>query len=366
MGATTLQDYAIVIGIRYASESGLKALAGTLSDATAFTEWLRSKDGGNVPKENIALILSPEKQPSQQSALPLKDQIDDALRQIGISGSKKPIGRRLYFYFSGHGFGPKPSEICMLMARATNRELNANIGLSLYRDLLRTLATFQEVVYIIDCCRNPTPPAQGVNAGPPSFTPDVAVPADLVSDVVVAAAPAGFESFETTELKTRRRRGLLTMALLTVLTSPVGVDQQGQHTAFNLQRNLRDRIKAILANNGISEVNQQAVLNIQDDRDTKLVLGKPEIKPVPVRVVAPDGMKGKLAVLENNVTLIEERDAGAATIAQSPWVVNLCPTKLYSVRHTHGDDPSSDAPIDWSVLAATSKDDEYVCVLPNA
>jgi hypothetical protein len=366
MGATALPDYAIVIGITYTSNSGLKALAGTLRDATAFTEWLRAKHGGNVPRKNITSILSPEKQRSKQSAVPLKDQIDDALLDLGLDGTQKPIGRRLYFYFSGHGFGLQAGEICMLMARATSKELNANIGLGLYRASMRALAYFEEIVYVIDCCRNPSPPAFGVSAVPPNFTPPLPSGCDAVRDVVVAAAPAGFESFETTERSTRLRRGLFTMALLDVLASPIGVDEAGRHTVLNLERNLQSRVTAILASNGLSAGKQQPKVDVQPDPKADIVLVTPKIKPVPVRIVAPDRARGTLVVLENNVTPVGDRDAEKATSDKPPWMVKLWPTKLYSVRHTREDQLSSDAPIDWSVLAATSKDGEYVFVFPDA
>jgi hypothetical protein len=156
------------------------------------------------------------------------------------------------------------------------------------------------------------------------------------------------------------------MALLRVLTSPIGVNQQGQHNADNIKQNVRDRMRAILASNDLSEVDQQAMLDIRDDRDTKFVFVTLDVTPVPVRIIAPDGAEGTLVVMENNVDPIDEHDAAEATAGKPPWVVDLSPTKLYSVRHTRGDASSSDAPINWSVLAATSKDGEYVFVLPDA
>jgi hypothetical protein len=129
---------------------------------------------------------------------------------------------------------------------------------------------------------------------------------------------------------------------------------------------LQSRVTAILASNGIPAGKQQPKVDVQPDPNAEIVLLSPRIKPVPVRIIAPEGATGTLVVLENNVTPVADHDAEKTTADKPPWMVKLCPTKLYSVRHTRNDQLSSDAPIDWSVLAATSKDGEYVFVLPDA
>jgi hypothetical protein len=364
MGAPVLEDFAIVIGITY-PDASLAGLTGTLRDAAAFTEWLLDPEGGNVPKKNIRAVLSPEKQRSLTNARPLQDKIDDELKKIGVNGTRKPIGRRLYFYFSGHGFGPKPSDICMLLAGATSTELNLNISLSLYRDFFRNTSYFEEVLYILDCCRDPTPPVLGFSPGPPRFTPSSATPAGLVSDAILAAAANGKKSHEMIDPRIRRRRGLFTMALLDVLQNTVGVDPRGQHTAFNLQQNLRKRVNEIVSHNRLKGVEQLPTLDISDHRGTNLVLAKPPITPVPVRIIAPKGAAGDLMVLENNIVPIDCRPADKATARKTPWLVDLLPTKLYVVRHTREDGTSVDIPIDWTTLPASSKDGEYDFVLPN-
>jgi hypothetical protein len=363
MGATTnateLQDFAIVIGITYPNNS-LKGLRGTLNDAAAFTRWLKSKNGGNVPKENIRVVRSPELfQRSQDTAKPVKEQIDDALEELGVSRSKKPAGRRLYFYFAGHGFGLNADEVCMLMAHATPGKLNLNIGLHEYRTFFQEQGYFQEVVFVLDCCRDQVPPRKGIAAQPPPWTLEPDSPPPIVNDLVVLAASNGMKAHETTHPRTRKPRGLFTLALLDVLSGNLDVDHG------NLRDTLDARMHALVGANGGTIASQHPTVESRLNGHGGLVLRS--ASAVSVRIIAPAGATGDLVVYEGMTRERFRRAATEVTRRKPPWLVELSPANLYGVQLEESASASSlFAVINWARLEATKKDGRYVFVFPDA
>src|SRR5690348_10463761 len=92
-------DYALLVGIE--NYPFLTTLKGVQSDVTIFQKWLLDKDGGSIPDENIYTILSPPEINLEEPG-PTRDAINGKLRMMGVRQGRR-IGRRLYFYFSGHG-----------------------------------------------------------------------------------------------------------------------------------------------------------------------------------------------------------------------------------------------------------------------
>lgn len=369
MGVTDeLQDFAIVVGVNY-PDGSLSGLMGTRDDAVAFIEWLKSPTGGNVPLDNIRDVLSPATaQSSARDAKPIQDEIDDALEHMGVGLSKRPAGRRLYFYFAGHGFGNDADDICMLMAHATRRKLNRNMGLRQYRNWFQEHSYFQEVVFVLDCCRDPDLPKLDSVPQAPTWTVEVDDPRQTVGDLVIFAAANGMKSHEITDPKTGKRRGLFTLALLEVLSGNVGVNDKRQHTGSNLLDNLDARMKALAGANGGTIAAQRAMIELRDNLRTGLVLATvAAASDVPVRIIAPDGAKGDFVVLEGTTIEVARRPAAEAAAAAAPWLVDLDPTKSFSVRHEKSvASPPLFAVIDWAHLNATKKDGDYVFVFPDA
>ena len=131
------EDFAIVVGINAYPQ--LTPLRGALQDANMFKNWLISPKGGDLPDTNVKTILSPDGFASDPfDASPIKRDIDRALRDFGLGNidleDPQPIGRRLYFYFSGHGVGPNFDEVAMLMADAGPNFLNNNVGMRPYQE----------------------------------------------------------------------------------------------------------------------------------------------------------------------------------------------------------------------------------------
>ncbi|HMQ56282.1 MAG TPA: hypothetical protein PKD98_29650, partial [Anaerolineae bacterium] len=135
------------------------------------------------------------------------------------------LGRRLTIYLAGHGFGPDLEEAALLMANASRRRLYHLPGRR-YARWFRTAALFDEIVLVMDCCRDNYPAAP------------LHVPAWPEVHSAGAGEVAYFYAFATKwSAKARERpvspggpvRGLFPRALLEAL-SQAEADDQGRIT----------------------------------------------------------------------------------------------------------------------------------------
>jgi uncharacterized caspase-like protein len=202
------QHFAIAIGIDTYPQ--LRRLTSSVKDAADFCEWLTSDDGGNLPDQNVKLIPSSPALPADPfDARPMQTEIDRALRDFGVEQGTR-VGQRLYFYFAGHGFGPSFDNIGMLMANAAMKRLY-NIGLRPYRNYFHESKRFDEVVFILDCCRDRDFSRETMA---PGFDKDPAPDGRRVVDFVLMATAYGEKAFAPVDKPTNERRGLLTKAVL--------------------------------------------------------------------------------------------------------------------------------------------------------
>ena len=354
--AKNKRDYAIVIGIKY---PWLRPLQGTLKDAAAFIAWLKSPTGGSLPDVNIAPILSP---PQNEAPVgdawrptPIKDQIDIALERFGIGqhvGRKTRIGRRLYFYFSGHGLGPRSGEVGMLMADADINNLNNSISLQKYLELFRNTDLFEEVVFILDCCRDAAPLKRGVDPPGPKATPPIASRPPDVGHLLVLAAPYGRRAIERTANATGERRGLLTTAVLEALTDPRQVDEQGRFTSETLRRYVPWRVSRLAREMRDKKLDQEPEI-VAPSPEKSIVFAKvPQsaLDRVAVRIVAPSGLSGDLVVLNNRMAEVDRRPAAEVTADKPAWKVKLLRNEWYMVSHTDDAIDATPEPIRWRAV----------------
>lgn len=245
------EDYAIVIGV--SAYSSLPILSGATKDATEFAQWLEDPNGGALPSDNIKLILSPEIPRSNEEPRPHQRQIDEALKGFRILNLQGRIGRRLYFYFSGHGYG-RDGDIGMFMADASRDQSNYNIGLTSYKTFMSRWGFWDEVVFILDCCRSPIYSAtfQG-----PSFTmnPPYPTPEPIVDDFFAFATLSGTASFSVWDPSYERKRGILTTAILEGLRNKA-VDGNGRITCSSLSKYVKDRVPVIAKANQVEQAAQ--------------------------------------------------------------------------------------------------------------
>jgi hypothetical protein len=147
------EDHAVVVGItRYPS---FEQLRGPENDANAVYEWLTDKKGGDVPRKNVAKIVSSKF--GKKAAEPTADQVYTAFNKLvalGEDNDPVPAGRRLYIFFAGHGFGAGVREAAVLMANATPRWTGFHLNAGAVADYFAKAGYFREIVLLVDCCRD--------------------------------------------------------------------------------------------------------------------------------------------------------------------------------------------------------------------
>lgn len=140
------QDYAIIIGVNH--YRNLVPLEGPITDACALRNWLVSADGGNLLPEHCLLIPS-----ADDCDTPGQSHIDLALsRLFKLARAGQP--RRLYFYFSGHGFGASWEANGMCLPIWSEELYNAALSSEGYLDLMVEFDLFEEIYFFLDCCRD--------------------------------------------------------------------------------------------------------------------------------------------------------------------------------------------------------------------
>lgn len=331
--------YAIVIGIdNYANtpnNSAFSPLTSAVKDATLFMEWLRSPSGGAIQEDpqhrRIIPIFSPtminNQLPSPMEAKPVKDQVDDALIELGFTGGTR-IGERLYFYFSGHGIGLGSGDVALMMANAFRAMESRNLGLRAYREYLQERHLFDEVIFIADCCRSRE--TKPVELGKPGFTIPKDVQPPQIQDVAILAAEYGEPSFALSG-----GQGLLTQALVEGLNGITeATDQLGRVTSNTLNNYLPKRVSALAKQNLLSQTPEVDLF----PKKAEIIFSKPK-KKVTIKIIADQSVKGDIVVCNGEDKEIDRIDAKLATQA-SPWEIELFDSFVpYRVKLTTFNNP---------------------------
>jgi hypothetical protein len=151
-------SWALVVGIdRYWSEAA--HLKGAVRDALSLRKWLVDPAGGNVPPDNVLLVLAP----ANESPDPgddveweqgTKANITLAVNNlVQLSGGK---GERLFFYYAGHGLTTRVSnrdESALLATDFTDVLTDNSIALRSLWEYFETLQ-FDDQFFFVDACRN--------------------------------------------------------------------------------------------------------------------------------------------------------------------------------------------------------------------
>jgi hypothetical protein len=324
--------YGIAIGInRYPS---LRPLSSAVRDAIEFCDWLTDEEGGNVEPANVQIVRSPDQAPADRfDAKPVQDAIDRVLRDFGAELGQR-LGKRLYFYFAGHGFGPSFNNVGMLMANASMSSLSLNIGLQGYRHYFHERGLFDEVVFILDCCRDN---ALDKRTSPPGFddlTP-VAGKAPKIVDFIALAAGYGEKAFAPVDAVDGERRGILTKAALEALRGDIGAfDAKGRVTARTFKTFVKSRVKALADKIQDEKLKQDP--EIDDHDDEGLVLHQIDLDKLPkvkVHIIAEPAVTGELIVRDaTDDHEIIRRDVAQARDA-APWDIDLLPLR-YTVENS--------------------------------
>lgn len=206
-------DFGLVIGIDH--YSGAPALRGAVADAAGFHAWLCDADGGGLTAEHAKLVES-----RRTPIAPLQDEVDRTLCTIEATARAAGGGRRLYFYFSGHGAGsPASDDVALLLAKWSRSLSRFALSSDEYRGELRRTGLFEEIVFSLDCCRTTAERAIG---SPPTVAFQALREPAATRTFIAYATEDGRPAFEAPDRELWQ--GVFTRCLLASLrSSPYGI-----------------------------------------------------------------------------------------------------------------------------------------------
>lgn len=153
-GALNADDWALVVGIaQYPKPDFAAQLQGPDHDAMAVRDWLVDERGGRLPPDNVVLLRTADFAPvTEANAQPASGRIQQELENLANRTLEQP-GRRLYLYFSGHGFAPVLEEAAVFTAEASTLS-PAHVYVHDYLRWFRKAQLFQQSVLWVDACMN--------------------------------------------------------------------------------------------------------------------------------------------------------------------------------------------------------------------
>jgi hypothetical protein len=155
------EDRAVVLGIDI--YPALTDLSGAEADALRFAAWLKSGPGGDVPAASVVTILSSQFPRGTNPPQPTADAFRNAIDQIHTDGENNGgiAGRRLYLYLAGHGVSTTLDDAAVLMANAARNRTGHSVRGRNYAEWFRASRYFEQVVLVVDACRELLPLAPG-------------------------------------------------------------------------------------------------------------------------------------------------------------------------------------------------------------
>lgn len=265
------------------------------ASAPEFAQWLNDPGAPGAPTSAGAdravqffVTPNPALPMGLLDASPLTVQVEDALRRMNrrgraalAAGGDPRVGERLYLYFAGHGFSPDRRETALLMADASADEPGLHIVGRAYADHFVDSNIFDEVVLIMDCCRedNQTipvrvPPFQRFMG--PRRPPNPARP-------FCALASSWDQQSREEVLPDGRKRGVFTRLLVEGLR---GAARDGEIVSpRSLERWVVDRV------NARNDDGPRQVPDFDYDDGAEMTLSRPPPEPANLRLrVTGDGL----------------------------------------------------------------------------
>jgi len=334
-------DWAIAVGIGKYPDPGFEPLKGPEVDARDFHSWVTSKAGGAVPKEQAKLIVSPAQRPkSVINAKPAAEQVQEFFEHLDTLARRRAsrmAGRRLYLYFSGHGFAPEQEEVGLLMANATRDRLKHHIPGKAWANLFFRSGYFEEVLLFMDCCRTNLPHSI---PNPPSFTAsDNPQAIKNGRRLFVFATKWGTETRERV-FKGKQTRGVFTVALLEGLRGRACAPGTSEVTTKSLRNYFHNSMRSYLPEVALNDPSIPEEPDVQPSQSasadfTIIKFAKPPALTgdaatggSTVRVFFSATAKGKKIRILNG-TLNQEMDSGTA---KPPQWKTVLPRGLYKAE----------------------------------
>jgi hypothetical protein len=299
-------DWAVVVGVRL--YPGLTNLDGPENDANAFHNWLVSSAGGDVPAEQIALILSSQfppaglathAEPTNLRVQQAFEDLQDVAEANAKAGNGHRVGRRLYIYLSGHGCAPRFDDAALLTANATQLRPGYHILGKLYANWFLRSNFFDEAVLFMDCCRESYPQSP----------PNIPAYIDMTGPEAVDKARR-FYGFGTKWSRLSREHqmddgsvhGVFTWALLKGLKGEACDPATGQITAATLGNYLYNNMKAFLKVEDLNDplVPKEPDLEYDNNPNNLLVFATVLVPKYHVTINLPAVTAGKQVDILNN------------------------------------------------------------------
>jgi uncharacterized caspase-like protein len=336
-------DYAIVVGInRYAS---FDSLDGPENDACDFRDWLIDNRGGNVPKNNVKLVLSRDFQPHDplpHRARPALVQVTDLLDDWYARGDEMGfVGDRLYLYLAGHGFSRDIDSAALLMANAARGAVGGrHIPGRPYANWFRQAGFAREVVLFMDCCRESF---QMTTIGAVPWEPrNGAAPARKFFGFATKWGRAARES----QTVAGAVRGAFTLALTEGLRGKATTDANGQVRGADLEAYVFGRLGA----NSDDDEEPEFEYSKQADLLFNPAPGEPPSNPVvagfaaaaaPPPATAPPGADFRIRLASNGGPPPQLVDGALTQIpledpAGNRWTWRVPNRGLYSLKFVDG------------------------------
>jgi len=304
-------DWAVVVGVRLYPDLG--DLDGPENDARSFYAWLTDPAGGDVPKEQTALILSsdfaPAPVPNRAEPTTLRVQqafedLQDVADQSQQAGNGRRVGRRLYIYLSGHGCAPRLNDSALLTANATKLRPGYHIIGKLYADWFLRSNFFDQAVLFMDCCRESYPQA------PPNIPPYIDVTGPDALDKTRT-----FYGFGTKWSRLSRERlmpdglthGIFTWAILAGLKGGACDPNTGQITAATLGNFLYNRMKAFLTPDELADPDVPKEPDLQYDQtpNNPIIFNTLAVPKYPVTINLPAAIAGQqVQILSDKLQMV--------------------------------------------------------------
>jgi Caspase domain len=326
------KDYAVIVGIKsYPDFDADGPLEGPENDALAFRDWLISPTGGNVPndEEHIALIVSSNYNPpakTAEDAKPMVADVQSAFERLQNKAEENEknnkglkVGRRLYIYMAGHGFAPRDDQTALLMANAKRNRTGAiyHILGQYTADWFFKAKYFEEVILLMDCCRE-LHPVMGLNM---SFSESLAPGAvDKVKR---------FYGYATKWSRLSReknidgvRRGIFTTTLIKALEGGAVDADTGELSARSLSDYLYTNMEELLtpAEKKNPDIPKEPEIDYYPKKGNGFVLMSVPIPTFRVTISVPPAAVGKEAQILDGKDFTQVEHAAAAP---DSWVVNL-------------------------------------------
>jgi hypothetical protein len=314
-----LADRALVVGINRYPKIG--PLSGAQNDAEAFYEWVTDPAGGRVTKANALLLRSTDfavapdpddERPDKVVIEKFFTGIDNAANANNLEGEGLKAGKRLWLFFSGHGFAPSLDRSGVLMANATLDRVH-NVAAMLWANRLYDGGWFDEVLLFQDACRN--------RIGDAELTP----PFIKIRQAPVAQKRKRFYAFSAKNRQLSKElplngavHGVFTYTLLQGLRGQARDPQTGAVTTAHLKAYLQANMSKLLPPADIDD-DEIAKMPEVYDPDPFDIVPAPTVSAVPDFPVRIAGAAGSNA----RVVDAAMKDVATANPAPDPWPVRL-------------------------------------------